>query len=326
MQDVSQWREQCEALGHVDELVDLIGPEACTPGWIRRPTPLLWPQKPSVFEPAHWSYARMRPALLAACRLIDTEQAERRNFVLRNPVAGNDFATTRTLVGAYQAILPGEVARTHRHTPHALRVILEARGAYSVVNGVRHPMETGDIVLTPGDHWHGHGHDGDQPALWFDCLDVPLVHLLEPMHVQDDTGDMARILERSEHSDMRLSWAGTQRRLERARQEAPSECMGTTVDLSSPQLPTIAIGVHAWPAGWRSPRWSQRANRIHVVLAGRGRSTVGGCTFEWGFGDVLALPMGHAMVHEALEDATVVSLSDEPLMRWAGYYRMDRHD
>ncbi len=37
------------------------------------------------------------------------------------------------------------------------------------------------MVLTPGWSWHGHGHDGDEPAYWFDGLDVPLTHLLEPM-------------------------------------------------------------------------------------------------------------------------------------------------
>lgn len=312
--------QRCEQLGHVDELVELIAAEHCTPGWVRRPTPLLWPDRPSPFQPAHWSYTRLRPALLAACRVIDTSQAERRNFVLRNPVAGNDFATTRTLVGAYQALLPGEVARSHRHSPHALRVILQARGAYSVVNGVRHPMETGDIVLTPGDHWHGHGHDGDEPALWFDCLDVPLVHLLGPMHVQEDPGDMGLIRRSTEHSDMRMAWADTQQRL---KTEAAEGLLGRTLELSSPSLPTIAIRMHTWSAGWQSQAFSHRANSLHVVLGGRGVSHVGRQRFEWGFGDVLALPMGHAMQHEALEDATVVSLSDEPLMRWAGYYRIN---
>ena len=46
-------------------------------------------------------------------------------------------------------------------------------------------METGDVVLTPGWCWHGHGHDGDEPAYWFDGLDVPLTHLLEPMFFQE---------------------------------------------------------------------------------------------------------------------------------------------
>ena len=30
-----------------------------------------------------------------------------------------------------------------------MRIIIESRGSYSVVNGKRHAMESGDIVLTP---------------------------------------------------------------------------------------------------------------------------------------------------------------------------------
>jgi gentisate 1,2-dioxygenase len=67
-------------------------------------------------------------------------------------------------------ILPGEVAPSHRHSAHALRVILDAKQSYSFENGEETPMETGDIVLTPGGHWHGHGHDGSEPAYWLDGL------------------------------------------------------------------------------------------------------------------------------------------------------------
>src|SRR4051812_4376602 len=168
-------------IGDVDDLIRVIGAYNCTPGWVPRAQPLMWPAAASSFVPVHWRYSEIRPALLAAGRVIGTDLAERRNFVLRNPIAGNDFATTRTLVGAYQSILPGERARSHRHSSHALRIIIESHGSYSVVNGKRHPMESGDVVLTPGGHWHGHGHDGAEQAFWFDCLDLPLVHLLEPM-------------------------------------------------------------------------------------------------------------------------------------------------
>jgi gentisate 1,2-dioxygenase len=71
-------------------------------------------------------------------------------------------------------ILPGEVAPSHRHSAHALRVILDAKGSYSVVNGEKTPMETGDIILTPGGFWHGHGHEGAEPAYWLDGLDYSL--------------------------------------------------------------------------------------------------------------------------------------------------------
>ena len=81
----------------------------------------------SEFLPAHWRYAEAKAAMQAAGRLIGTDLAERRNFVMRNPIPGNDIATLRTLICAYQSILPGEKARSHRHSPHALRVILESR-------------------------------------------------------------------------------------------------------------------------------------------------------------------------------------------------------
>src|SRR5262245_38946303 len=101
----------------------------------------------SQFVPAHWRYADAKPALQAAARLVTADAAERRTFGARNPGVGNEFATVRTLICAYQTLLPGEVARSHRHTPHALRVLLEARQTYSVVDGERTPMESGDIVL-----------------------------------------------------------------------------------------------------------------------------------------------------------------------------------
>ncbi len=169
------------ALDEANVLDDIYAPLKeldLTPGWIDRDVPILWHEPRSSFPPVHWRYAECKRALDAAGRLIGTELAERRNLVLRNPLEGNNFATTKTFVNAYQMILPGEKARSHRHAPHALRVILDARGSFSVVDSEKTLMESGDVVLTPGWSWHGHGHDGDEPAYWFDGLDVPLTHLL----------------------------------------------------------------------------------------------------------------------------------------------------
>jgi len=48
--------------------------------------------------------------------------------------------------------MPGEIARAHRHSAAALRLIIEGRGGYTVVNGERVPMFPGDLVLTPNCH------------------------------------------------------------------------------------------------------------------------------------------------------------------------------
>lgn len=53
-------------------------------------------------------------------------------------------------------------------------------GLYTVVDGTRLPMMPGDVLLTPGSSWHSHNGGGDD-GYWIDVLDVPLVHLLEPL-------------------------------------------------------------------------------------------------------------------------------------------------
>jgi gentisate 1,2-dioxygenase len=307
-------------LQSLDQLVSAIGERNMTPGWIRREKPILFPEMRSEFVPAHWSYEEAKAGMKSAGRLIGTDLAERRNFVMRNPVPGNDYATLRTLVCAYQSILPGETARTHRHAPHALRVILESRGSYSIVNGHKHPMETGDIVLTPGWSWHGHGHDGSEQAYWFDGLDVPLTHLLEPMFFEEHGQGFEAVTNNNPESPMRFTWESTQRALEKARD---NEFFGKTIELPAPTMPTILLKVHAWPAGWRNKPYRQAANTVYVAMKGEGYSMISGQRFEWRFGDTLAVPAWSRIEHHASADTVMFDMSDENLMRWAHYYRFE---
>jgi len=307
-------------IGDLDELIEIIDAKNCTPGWIPRAHPLMWAQPQSSFVPVHWRYSEIRPALVAAGKLIGTDLAERRNFVLRNPVAGNDFATTRTLVGAYQSILPGERARSHRHSSNALRIIIEARGSYSVVNGKRHSMESGDIVLTPGGCWHGHGHDGSEQAFWFDCLDLPLVHLLETMTSEEHADQWEADVQEDPASPMRISHESVLGRLGSA--DAADPYFGRTVDVSSAAMRTVTIKAHQWQAGWSNQPYRQHANQIFVVLGGAGTSEVGDKRFEWSFGDVFVAPLATRIAHRVREDALLVALSDEALMKFCGFHQL----
>ena len=104
-------------------------------GWAR-PEPSMWPAPQPKFKPAVWRFAPARAALDEAGEFVPVEQAERRNLIMVNPIEGNLYATTRNLVAAYQCVKGGETARTHRHTPAALRLVLEAKpGTFTVVNG-----------------------------------------------------------------------------------------------------------------------------------------------------------------------------------------------
>ena len=71
-----------------------------------------------------WSYRDVRDVLVRCGSLISAENAVRRVLMMINP-ALKPPETTDTLTGAYQLLLPGECAPAHRHTPVAVRVIVE---------------------------------------------------------------------------------------------------------------------------------------------------------------------------------------------------------
>lgn len=312
-------------VGTLDELYTELDRMEMTAGWIDRDQPILWPEPHSRHKVAHWRYADCKEAMDAAGRLINTELAERRNLVMRNPAHPEGIATTQTLVSAYQMILPGEKARSHRHAPHALRVILDAEGAYSTVDGVKTPMETGDIVLTPGWSWHGHGHDGDASAYWFDGLDVPLVHLLEPMFLEDHPDGFEEVAVSTPDSPLRFTWDGTLKALEKAEAD-PEGFYGRRIRLGAPDMPTVGLNVHRFEAGEATRRYRCAANNVFVVMQGEGRSTIDGVEISWSRGDTVAAPCWTWIEHKATSDAVVFSMSDEPLMRFAKYWRFESED
>ena len=124
-------------------------------------------------------------------------------------------------------IMPGEKARSHRHTPNALRLVIDAEpGAYTVVNGERLSMMPGDVVLTPNWCWHGHGNDSRACAYWLDVLDVPLVQLLDPMFFEPHPDEFETEITVPNASPMHFPWADTRappqgRRGEGERQAPP---------------------------------------------------------------------------------------------------------
>ena len=310
--------------GSLEDLYAALKPLDMTPGWIDRKNPILWEQPDTPFKVVHWRYEHCKAALDAAGRLINTELAERRNLVLRNPIEGNEIATTKTLVNAYHMILPGEQARTHRHAPHALRVIIESEGSFSVVNGEKHPMETGDIVLTPGWCWHGHGHDGDRPAYWLDGLDVPLTHLLEPMFFEEHPDGFAVVERVTPDSPYRFTWDSIQKRTENAEPD-PEGYFGRRIRLEADEMPTIGIFVERLEAGQITRKFRHSANVVYSPMVGKGTSVIGDHELSWGVGDTFAAPTWNWTEHRAEEDTILFAMTDEFLMRYAKYYRFEGH-
>lgn len=149
----------------------------------------LWPSLRAVLPPGvptrktaatHWPYKTIRPLLLKAGELTPIEKAERRVLVLANPGHGLEkMQASAAMYLGMQLLLPGEWAPSHRHTPNAVRMIVEGEGAYTTVDGEKCPMQRGDLILTPTGLWHEHGHDGTDPVVWLDVLDLPMVFYME---------------------------------------------------------------------------------------------------------------------------------------------------
>lgn len=155
----------------------------------------LWPSLRGVLPPGkpqprtratHWPYEALRALLLKAGELTPIEKAERRVLVLANPGHGLDkMQASAAMYLGMQLLLPGEWAPSHRHTPNAVRMVVEGEGAWSTVDGEKCAMKRGDLILTPTGLWHEHGHDGNEPVIWLDVLDLPLVYYMEASYHVD---------------------------------------------------------------------------------------------------------------------------------------------
>lgn len=287
-------------------------------GWAK-PTPSLYPEPRQTFVPAHWRYADARAALHAAGRLVGTEWAERRNLIMANPIPGNDYATVRTLVGAYQMVKAGETARSHRHTPNAMRVVLEAgRNTFTIVDGVKVPMLHGDVLLTPNMCYHGHSNESASDAYWVDFLDAPLVQHLGPMFFELHPDTLETATQVDPASPMRFAYADY---LPRLLATAPVAAGVHTLELGPPQLDTFdrtVVRIHAG-ARWACER--DTVNRIYTVIDGQGHSTVGGQRFDWAPGDMIAVPSWTHHEHQTTQDAVLLQVSDAPLLRLLNWHR-----
>lgn len=207
----------------------------------------------------HWSYEALRPLLLKAGELTPIEKAERRVLVLANPGHGLEkMQASAAIYLGMQLLLPGEWAPAHRHTPNAVRMVVEGEGAWSTVDGEKCAMHRGDLILTPTGLWHEHGHDGDEPVVWLDVLDLPLVYYMEASYhvdggrqtVQPQRGERAYarggvlptpVFERSKkaYPMLRYPWADVRSALESLADDQP-ELEAVQVTYANPET-----GAHA---------------------------------------------------------------------------------
>ncbi len=298
--------------------------------------------------PALWRYRDVRPHLMEACKLIGAAEAERRVMVLENPGLPGQSRITQSLFGGLQIILPGEIAPAHRHVASALRFIVEGKDAFTAVAGERTMMEPGDFVITPSWTWHDHGNEGQGPMVWLDGLDMHVVNLFAASF-REDLGGKAHRLERPEgaapaefgnnllpvdvvHRSQTSPIFNYPYRKSResldalARLRAPDPWHAHKMKFINPvnggwAMPTISTWMQQIPKGFLSAPYRSTDSAVFTVVEGRGRSTIGGESFDWGKHDIFVAPSWMAHRHQASEDAVLFIYSDRVIQEKLDIWR-----
>jgi gentisate 1,2-dioxygenase len=188
-------------------------------------------------------------------------------------------------------------------------------------------MEPGDVLLTPNWSTHGHGNDSKACAYWLDFLDAPLVQLLEPMFFEPLEEDGHAAFEGepaapTTDSPFVFTWKDTLARLDAASPE-PTGPFGTQIELGAPALDTTALYMMRLSPGQRTATHRTTASNIFAVARGTGTTTIDTERFEWKRGDVIAAPAWRQHFHESSDDAVLLRVTDEPVMRRLGFYRVE---
>jgi gentisate 1,2-dioxygenase len=286
---------------------------------------VLSPEEPTAKAVPHvWQYERLRPFCERAARMVPAELAERRVFMLVNPGLRAPY-TTDTLYAGLQTILPGETARAHRHTPFALRFIIEGERGFTAVEGEKIEMERGDMVLTPQWEWHDHGNEGTAPMIWMDGLDLPLWQSLPAIFTERYAQERFPSASMSGPSNRKYPWREMQAALD-AMPGATAEARYTLREGGAEIGKTCGAGAYRIDVGARTAPVRETASAIVHVYEGEGRTTfAGGAVSHWKRGDTFVLPAWRTATIEntGSSRAYLFRFDDRPLITALGAYRRD---
>lgn len=300
-------------------------------------------------QPMSWQYSDVRPLLMRAGELTPIEKAERRVLVLANPSLGAETAwATPSIYIGLQLILPGETAPNHRHSPSAVRFVVEGEGGFTVVDGEKLPMEKGDLILTPSGLWHEHGHTGTGPVVWLDALDLPLVHALDASYcIEGPSQILSNLPDRSQRTYRRAGLV-PYKSLSNARANYPlvrypwKEVRAALDDMAAfldrdetaqlayvnPEtglecLPVLGFSALALRPGETYTPARCSASKVLHIIEGEGDAVIDGKQFTWSQASTIAVPT-HADIalynRSPRSNAYIFVIDDAPMQRKLGFY------
>jgi gentisate 1,2-dioxygenase len=287
------------------------------------------------------------------------EFADRQSILLLNPGLNGRLQVTNTIRCAISIYNPGDVAPVHLHSPNASRTILSENGGYTVVEGERCEAARGDLILTPNGTWHDHGNDSNEPVIWIDMLDWPLIEFLDIAWVDHDmpgaqgnarvqpttksNGFSRRLygrggmlptfvnhqigVGRSAAPLIHYRGADVLDALHALRNEKGDPYEGIKIDFvnpvtGEPVFTTLNYSAQLLRPGEETELKRETAGTFHVVIEGTGATEIGGKRFDWTRNDIFVVPnfLWRRHINTGKSDAVIYSVSDAALLRNIGHY------
>ena len=277
--------------------------------------------EPSLDAPSHhWRWQDLERAVKLTTELVHGKDADHRVLVLKHPKLAPRVATANNILAAVQCVLPGEKTSPHRHTPAAVRLVLEGAGGGTFVDGVRCEMQSGDFIVTPNWTWHCHENDAKAPVTWVDILDVPLVRAANA--VFGDMGPVESYPEVPAGSQFRFPWADTLARLDALQGERGVKIVRYTNPRDGgPVIPTLDCWVMEVEKGAATQPFRASASQLCVVIEGSGESRIGEALHRWSARDIFTMPEWNWIEHRAAERARLLVINDRNFRQFLGLYR-----
>jgi gentisate 1,2-dioxygenase len=314
----------------------------------------LVPKLPTPRMHAHiWEWSKIGPAVRESAEIVSTQQAERRVLILENPAYTREARATSTLYAGVQLVMPGEIARAHRHTQSALRFTLESNGGYTTVDGERVAMQPGDFVITPSWAFHDHCNEGAGPVIWLDVLDIPMISFFELGFSESHDARQQTPAWPAGHANARFgsgllpleehrpygatspmfhySYARSRAAVCAVAAGRLDPHWGASLRYSNPlaggwAMPTISSWLMHLPAGFVTAPVRSTDGIVMTVAEGSGKLLVGDERIAFGQRDIMAIPNWTWRSIEAKSDCFLFCCSDRAIQEKIGLWREEKRE
>lgn len=303
---------------------------------------------------------RWKDIQTAIKRIVDDMPPECNRPVIVPVNSSYEASLSHTIYVGVRTILPSETNPAHRHGGNAMRFTIDGDVEMKTnVGGEEFPMQANDLITIPQWRWHGHINEADNEVTWLEIHDTPLLidALNKENPFEDNNGEQQTIDKpvgyynslygetrtttenggipgpfdgyRKPTPPYRFDWTDMSRALNYAEknQDTHSPYDGVTLEYTNPArgagplFPTFGVNVQRLLNGEATRAHSHNAIEVNYVIEGKGQSVVGDSEMDWSGRDIFIIPPNQTHQHNPDADATLLNLSNRPLLEAINFYQ-----